>query len=166
MQLYITEYTNRSSFLLKIKAIQYLLFNLFPFHLEISVSFLLVLQANSYTYVSICSLLCAHLLWYLATTRITFLANFNNAPSNGSFTSICNHAQVSLSYCPFIHPVVQAPNPGVTMIPLFDLKSTSNPSARPIKSSGETHLKLNHFSLLCYYQDFSPSHHFLSCKYE
>lgn len=36
----------------------------------------------------------------------------------------CNHAQVSLLYCPFTHPVVQSPNPEITVIPLFDLNPT------------------------------------------
>lgn len=37
MQLFVTEHSNGSSILLKIEVVQYLFFNLLPFHLEISV---------------------------------------------------------------------------------------------------------------------------------
>lgn len=60
--MFITEYIKRSGILLKIKVIQYLLSNLLPFHLEISVFCLLPsgFKANSYTYIFINFLLCAH----------------------------------------------------------------------------------------------------------
>lgn len=117
--MFITEHSNRPSILLKIKVFQYLLLNFF-FILKFLSSVLL--PSESYIYLSnlfllVCSLFGTLLHHELCPLQTTILL-LSMSPSFQ-----CNHAQVSLSYCPFIHPVVEAPNPGNIMIPLFGWKA-------------------------------------------